>query len=181
MNAEQLTRLFRSLEEQAEPDAAFTDALFARLEREAGGSRRRISAPWALLAAALLLAGAVGAAVAVGSGLVKLPFVVAIASTTPEPSATPMGSATPVPSESASPTPTLTTTPTLSPTVTNTPPPPMPDLVVMSFELASSTNSSFVVFNVHYQNQSSASTGTEFEVRFYVDPATPPVAGGRGS
>ena len=114
MNDEQLTRLFRSLEEQAEPDAAFTDALFARLEREAGGSRRRMSAPWALLAAALLLAGVVGAAVAVGSGLVKLPFVVAIASTTPEPTATPMSSATPVPSESASPTPTLSPSPAAS-------------------------------------------------------------------
>ena len=33
MNDEQLTRLFRSLDEPAEPRAAFADSLFADLER----------------------------------------------------------------------------------------------------------------------------------------------------
>ncbi|TMB52077.1 MAG: hypothetical protein E6J50_02800 [Chloroflexi bacterium] len=109
MNDEQLTRLFRSLDEQAEPDAAFADALFARLEREAHlGGRRRMSGTWALVAAALLLAGAVGAAVAVGSGLLKLPFVVVVASETPEPTSTPFASASPIPSESAAASPTPT-------------------------------------------------------------------------
>ena len=84
MNDEQLTRLFRSLEEQAEPDQAFNESLFARLEREAhgGGFRRSTSARWVLLAAALLVAAAVGAAAAVGSGLIKLPFELAVASPT---------------------------------------------------------------------------------------------------
>src|SRR4029077_8662792 len=88
MNDEQLTRLFRSLDEEAQPDAAFSDALFARLEREThgGGYRRRTSARWFVLAAPWLVAAAVGAAAAVGSGLVKLPFDLAVASATPEPS-----------------------------------------------------------------------------------------------
>ena len=87
MNDEQLTRLFRSLEEQAEPDQAFKESLFARLEREAhvGANRRRTSARWVLLAAALLVAATVGAAAAIGSGLVKLPFELAVASPTPSP------------------------------------------------------------------------------------------------
>jgi hypothetical protein len=115
MNDEQLTRLFRSLDEQAEPDAAFSDALFARLEREAHvGYRRRTSARWVLLAAALLVAAAVGAAAAIGSGLVKLPFELAVASATPEPSATPLGSGTPAPSPSASMTPTPSPSPAAS-------------------------------------------------------------------
>ena len=104
MNDEQLTRLFRSLEEQAEPDQAFNESLFARLEREAhgGGFRRSTSARWVLLAAALLVAAAVGAAAAVGSGLIKLPFELAVASPTPQPSASTVASATPVPSATAS-------------------------------------------------------------------------------
>jgi hypothetical protein len=104
MNDDQLTRLFRSLEEQAEPDEAFNESLFARLEREAhvGGSRRSTSARWVLLAAALLVAAAVGAAAAIGSGLVKLPFELAVASPTPEPSASTVESATPIPSTSGS-------------------------------------------------------------------------------
>ena len=104
MNDEQLTRLFRSLEEQAEPDQAFNESLFARLEREAhgGGFRRSTSARWVLLAAALLVAAAVGAAAAVGSGLIKLPFELAVASPTPQPSASTVASATPIPSATAS-------------------------------------------------------------------------------
>ena len=103
MNDDQLTRLFRSLEEQADPDPAFNESLFERLEREAhvGDHQRRASARWALLAAALLVALAVGAAAAIGSGLVKLP-IVAVESSSPEPSPTPAGS-TAVPSSSASP------------------------------------------------------------------------------
>src|SRR6266702_4720448 len=98
MNDEQLTRLFRSLEEQAEPDQAFSESLFARLEREAhgGGFRRSTSARWVLLAAAQLVAAAVG------SGLVKLPFELAVASPTPQPSASTLVSATPIPSATAS-------------------------------------------------------------------------------
>jgi hypothetical protein len=109
MNDEQLTRLFRSLEEQAEPDQAFNESLFARLEREAhvGGNRRRTSARWVLLAAALLVAAAVGAAAAFGSGLIKLPFELAVASPTPSPSASIAESATPIPTATASASPTL--------------------------------------------------------------------------
>ena len=103
MNDDQLTRLFRSLEEQADPDPAFNESLFERLEREAHvGARRRTSARWVLLAAALLVAATVGAAAAIGSGLVKLPFELAVASPTPSPSATAAESATPIPSASGS-------------------------------------------------------------------------------
>lgn len=104
MNDDELTRLFRSLEEQAEPDQAFNESLFARLEREAhvGSYRRRTSARWVLLAAALLVAAAVGAAAAVGSGLIKFPIELAVASPTPSPSASTSESATPIPSATAS-------------------------------------------------------------------------------
>ena len=114
MNDEQLTRLFRSLDEAAEPDPAFGDALFARLEREAGlvPSRRPSSVRWVLLAAAMLVALALGTAVAIGSGLIKLPIVADLQSPTPTASAsaqptntplasgTPAASATPVPTAS---------------------------------------------------------------------------------
>ncbi len=106
MNDDELTRLFRSLDKPAEPRAAFADALFANLEREAGNAivRRRSSVRWVLLAAMLLLIASLGMAVAVGSGLIKLPFVVAVATATPSPSASPLSSgsplATPVPTAS---------------------------------------------------------------------------------
>src|SRR6266508_4726882 len=98
MNDEQLTRLFRSLDEPADPDPAFADALFARLEREAGGvaAAHRTSVNWMLLAATLLLVAALGAAVAVGSGLLKLPIVAVVASPTPLPSGSPLPSASSV-------------------------------------------------------------------------------------
>ena len=107
MNDDQLTRLFRSLDEEAEPDPAFNEALFARLEREAnlGGHRRRTPARWVLLAAALLVAAAIGAAAALGSGLVKLPFDLAVASQTPSPSILPIATPIPSPTSSASATP----------------------------------------------------------------------------
>jgi hypothetical protein len=106
MNDEQLTRLFRSLDEPADPDPAFSDALFARLEREAGSvaAARRTSVRWMLLAATLLLVAALGAAVAVGSGLLKLPFVAVVTSPTPLPSGSRLPSAssaeTPAPTAS---------------------------------------------------------------------------------
>jgi hypothetical protein len=108
MNDEQLTRLFRSLDEPAEPRAAFADGLFADLERMTSGAtaRRRTSVRWLLVAATLLLVASLGAALAIGSGLLKLPFVVVVASQTPQPSATPAGSGTPAPSQSAWTTPT---------------------------------------------------------------------------
>jgi hypothetical protein len=95
MNDEQLTRLFRSLDEPADPDPAFAGALFARLEREAGSvaAARRTSVRWMLLAATLLLLAALGAAVAVGSGLLKVPFVAVVTSPTPLPSGSPLPSA----------------------------------------------------------------------------------------
>jgi len=98
MNDEQLTRLFRSLDEPADPDPAFADALFARLEREAGGvaAARRTSVRWMLLAATLLLVAALGAAVAVGSGLLKVPFVAVVVSPTPLSSGSPLPSASPI-------------------------------------------------------------------------------------
>jgi hypothetical protein len=114
MNDEQLTRLFRSLDEPAEPRADFADTLFADLERMTSGAmaRRRISVGWLLVAATLLLVASLGAALAVGSGLVKLPSVLVVVSATPEPSAT--HSDTPAPSQSASTTPTSSPSPDAS-------------------------------------------------------------------
>ncbi|HEY8922302.1 MAG TPA: hypothetical protein VIN32_06700 [Candidatus Limnocylindria bacterium] len=116
MNDEQLTRLFRSLDEQAEPDAAFADTLFADLERMTSGAmaRRQTSVRWLLVAATLLLVVSLGAALAVGSGLIKLPFVVDVVSPTPSASATTLGSGTPAPSQSASTTPTPSPSPAAS-------------------------------------------------------------------
>jgi hypothetical protein len=107
MNDDELTRLFRSLDEPAEPRAAFADTLFADLERMTSGAvaRRRTSVRWLLLAATLLLVASLGA-LAIGSGLIKLPFVVDVVSPTPSASATPLGSGTPAPSASASAAPT---------------------------------------------------------------------------
>jgi hypothetical protein len=89
MNDDELTRIFRSLDEPAEPRAAFADTLFADLERMTSGAiiRRRTSVRWLLVAATLLLVVSLSAALAVGSGLVKLPFVVDVVSPTPSPSA----------------------------------------------------------------------------------------------
>jgi hypothetical protein len=116
MNDDELTRLFRSLDEPAEPRTAFADELFANLERMTSGAvaRRQTSVRWLLVAATLLLVVILGAALAVGSGLIKLPFVVAVATATPEPSATPLGSGTPAPSPSASTTPTPSPSPAAS-------------------------------------------------------------------
>jgi hypothetical protein len=107
MNDDELTRLFRSLDEPAEPRAAFADALFADLERMTSGAivRRGNSMRLLLVAATLLLVASLGAALAVGSGLLKLPALVVVASATPEPSA-PLGSGTPAPSQGTSTAPT---------------------------------------------------------------------------
>jgi hypothetical protein len=107
MNDDELTRLFRSLDEPAEPRPAFADALFAELEREGGHAvaRRQTSVRWLLLAATLLLVVSLGAALAVGSGLIKLPSVVDVVSPTPSPSGSPVPTATALPSASPSPTP----------------------------------------------------------------------------
>ena len=87
MNDDQLTRLFRSLDEPAEPRAAFADSLLADLERMTTGTaiRRRTSVRWLLAAAMLLLVASLGA-LAIGSGLIKLPIVLVVESATPEPS-----------------------------------------------------------------------------------------------
>src|SRR5438445_9810581 len=101
MNDDELTRLFRSLDEPAEPRAAFADGLLADLERLTSGAtiRRRTSVRWLLVAATLLLVVSLGAALAVGSGLVKLPFVVVVESPTPmtpsSATASPSGTALP--------------------------------------------------------------------------------------
>ncbi|MDP9244626.1 MAG: hypothetical protein M3O77_06055, partial [Chloroflexota bacterium] len=115
MNDEQLTRLFRSLDEPAEPRAAFADGLFADLERMTSGAiaRRQTSVRWLLVAATLLLVASSGA-LAVGSGLIKLPFVVDLVSPTPSASATTLVSGTPAPSSSTS------TTPIASPSLVAT-------------------------------------------------------------
>ena len=120
MNDDELTRLFRSLDEPAEPRTAFADTLFADLERMTSGAvaRRQTSVRWLLLAATLLLVASLGAALAVGSGLVKLPLVVAVASPTPLPSASTVESVTPTPSATGSASPTslpATPAPTPSP------------------------------------------------------------------
>jgi hypothetical protein len=114
MNDDELTRLFRSLDEPAEPRAAFADELFANLERMNSGAvaRRQTSVRWLLLAATLLLVMSLGAALAVGSGLVKLPFVVDVVSPTPSPSASAVESATP--SATASTTPAASPSPAVS-------------------------------------------------------------------
>lgn len=108
MNDDELTRLFRSLDEPAEPRAAFADKLFGNLERMSSGTvaRRQTSVRWLLLAATLLLVVSLGAALAVGSGLIKLPSVVDVVSPTPSPSSTPLASASPTPSPTASASPT---------------------------------------------------------------------------
>jgi hypothetical protein len=108
MNDDQLTRLFRSLDEPAEPRPAFADELFAELERTTSGAvaRRQTSVRWLLVAATLLLVVSLGAALAVGSGLIKLPSVVDVVSPTPSPSASTVESATPTPSATASASPT---------------------------------------------------------------------------
>jgi hypothetical protein len=112
MNDDELTRIFRSLDEPAEPRAAFGDALFADLERTTSGAivRRRTSVRWLLVAATLLLVASLGAALAVGSGLIKLPFVVDVVS----PTSSPSGSA--VPSRSSIPSATAPASPTSLPT-----------------------------------------------------------------
>ena len=119
MNDDELTRLFRSLDEPAEPRTAFADTLFADLERMTSGAvARRQTVRWLLLAATLLLVASLGAALAVGSGLVKLPFVVAVVSPTPSPSASTVESVTPTPSATGSASPTslpATPAPTPSP------------------------------------------------------------------
>lgn len=104
MNDEQLTRLFRSLDEPVEPRAAFADSLLADLERVTSGATMRTptSMRWLLVAATLLLVASLGA-LAIGSGLIKLPFVLVV-SATPEPSA-PLASASPASSSSTSTTP----------------------------------------------------------------------------
>ena len=120
MNDDELTRLFRSLDEPAEPRRAFGDTLFADIERMTSRAvaRRQTSVRWLLLAATLLLVASLGAALAVGSGLVKLPFVVAVVSPTPSPSASTVESVTPTPGATGSASPTslpATPAPTPSP------------------------------------------------------------------
>ena len=101
MNDEQLTRLFRSLDELVEPDADFGEALFARLERERVAGIRRLPLRWALVAAALLATAAIGSALVLGGG-VKVPSQVVIASPTAQPTQDVIASPT------AQPTPTIT-------------------------------------------------------------------------
>jgi len=87
MNDQQLTRLFRSLDEPVQPDEGFAEALFVHLEEQAQLGHRRMTTIWALLAAALLLTAAIGSALAVGSGLVKLPALMVLPSATAQASA----------------------------------------------------------------------------------------------
>lgn len=73
MHDRQLTELFRTLEtgiEFAEPEPAFADALFGRLQAEARPARWSRSA---LLLVAALLAVALAVGIAIGSGLIELP------------------------------------------------------------------------------------------------------------
>ena len=109
MHEDQIRGLLRTLEDRRDPDPAFADALFSRLELVArDGAPRR--SPLLLLAAALLLA-TLATAVAVGSGLVQLPLVVdstpspeqsASAAAVASPSASPLPSVTPEQTASAS-------------------------------------------------------------------------------
>lgn len=111
MHDDQLRSLLRTLEDGPEPNPAFADALYARLQvvRSNRGARR---SPLLVLAAAVLLA-TLGTALAVGTGLIRLPFVVnpspsasatasglAVATESPAPSASVSG---PAPSESVAP------------------------------------------------------------------------------
>ena len=74
MHDDQIHDLLRTIEADGEPDPAFANALFDRLNRaERAESQRRT--PVLLLVAALLLTTLV-AGLALGSGLVRLPFVV---------------------------------------------------------------------------------------------------------
>lgn len=109
MHDDQLRSLLRTLEDGPDPNPAFADALYARLQvvRSNRGGRR---SPLLLLAAAVLLA-TFGTALAVGTGLIRLPFVV---SPSPSPSASASGlvvasgspapsASVPAPSDSAAP------------------------------------------------------------------------------
>ncbi|HVM24979.1 MAG TPA: hypothetical protein VM253_06240 [Candidatus Limnocylindrales bacterium] len=95
MHDDQIRRLLGRLEDERDPDPAFADALYMRLNLVARhGTRNRM--PMVLLAAALL--GLLAAGLAVGGGLVPLPLVVdATGIPAPSPSAEgePSGSAAP--------------------------------------------------------------------------------------
>jgi hypothetical protein len=81
MRDDQLTRLLRTLEEPATPDAAFADRLFDNLTQVAGRPRR--SSAGFLLVAALVLVGMLSVGVAVGSGLLKVPWLAVEVSPSP--------------------------------------------------------------------------------------------------
>jgi hypothetical protein len=184
MNDDELTRLFRSLDEPAEPRTAFADTLFADLERMTSGAvaRRQTSVRWLLLAATLLLVASLGAALAVGSGLVKLPLVVAVASPTPLPSASTVESVTPTPSATGSASPTsLPATPA---------PTPSPISVAMSssatFSLLPTAQPADFVSHISCNGPIGPSdpvalvylhgTGPGVALRDYADPASPRTA-----
>lgn len=94
MRDDQLQRLIGSLTDASDPDPAFADQLFARLNEAAGGGRP--GARWTLLLIAALLVAVVAAGGAVASGLVKIPWLVV------DPGPSPSLDATPAPSATAS-------------------------------------------------------------------------------
>ena len=83
---EEFARLFQALRADEDPNQAYADALFARLEDEAT-PHRRPGGTWVLLAAAVLVASLATGAV-FGSGLVRVPWLIADADGSPEPTAT---------------------------------------------------------------------------------------------
>lgn len=92
MNDDELTRVLRRIDEPAEPDQPFADALFARLQSEVARGSRNTGPAWlSSVVAASLVAVALGLGVAVGTGLMQLPTLVGA----PDESRSPAGSAAP--------------------------------------------------------------------------------------
>ena len=105
---QQLTRNLQALHTDEDPNPAFAEALFAKLEDEVAAPPRA-SRTWMLLAAAALIA-VVATGAAFGSGLVRVPWLIADATLVPTPSVEPVPSESSLPSPTSEPTPLPTAT-----------------------------------------------------------------------
>ena len=88
MNDQQLIAALRGLDRPVAPDAAFGEALFVQLQRQARVRPQPLGRRELLLVAALLAAAAVGFAVAAGLGLFEAPKIVTLPSAAPTDQAT---------------------------------------------------------------------------------------------
>lgn len=108
MHDDQLRRLLRTLEPADDPDPAFADALYERLNHVVR-DERRTRLPFLLLVATFLLV--LAATAALGASLLREPVVVVA---TPDPSASSAPTADPSASSPASPAPSPSAAPTLA-------------------------------------------------------------------